>query len=309
MQSKLLFLVIAILSMSCQTGFRWRQGAGKCMVIKAEPGTYSTCLEHGGRKREFLLHIPPQYVPGKPMPLLLSFHGRKGTPEQQAGMTGFHELADREGFLVVEPAGVEKSWNVGICCDKAHELGVDDIGFVKKLLDELSARLAVDSKRIYATGFSNGARMANQLGCELSDRIAAIAPIAGPLTSLSCQISRPVPVFSFHGTADGCIPYKGGYGREHDIDNPPIEKMILDWAKRDGCEEKPLVSFPEKGFRQWRFQKCGGDVVFYSTEGAGHIWPGAKPYLFWRICGGKWIDSFHASEEIWSFFKAHPMAK
>lgn len=270
-------------------------------------GTSQACVQHQGINRTFIIHIPDQYKASHPLPLVINFHGRKGTSEQQAEMTRFHELADREGFIVVEPQGVDRSWNTGTCCADAYERGIDDIGFTRQLLDTLIQRLAIDTRRIYATGFSNGARMAHQAGCELSDYFAAIAPIAGPLTSAKCQPSQPVAVFSFHGRGDACTPYSGGDGRgEPAANNRPVEEGIAYWAQRNGCSSSPrtITGSPEKHI--YSNCKSGADVVLYSSTRAGHIWPGAEPYLFWRACGGRWVNDFDATHTIWQFFKSHP---
>jgi polyhydroxybutyrate depolymerase len=131
--------------------------------------------------------------------------------------TGLNEKADEAGFLAVYPNGTgEKrslTWNGGNCCGYAVENQVDDVGFVRALLDDLEKVVTVDPSRVYATGISNGAIMAYRLASELSDRIAAVAPVAGPMGTATCSPRRPVSVMHFHGTDDQFAPCRRAGGR------------------------------------------------------------------------------------------------
>lgn len=162
--------------------------------------------------RNYVLHIPPQYNEDDSLPLLINIHGGNGTPQQQETMTGMNTKADSEGFFVLYPNGTMlpvgyTGWNAG---EWTHS-GVDDVGFISALLDTLKSSYKVDTLRIYATGFSIGAMMCHRLACELSERIAAVAPVEGGLTLddwNSCKPKRLIPVMHFHHRYDASVPYE-----------------------------------------------------------------------------------------------------
>lgn len=145
-------------------------GSGKDL-----PGT----IIHNGLKRTYWLHIPPPQFAGQLLPLVFALHGGGGSGRKMAGFTGFNRLADREGFMVAYPDGVEKHWNDGrdLARYRAQRENIDDVGFIAHLMDTLEKDYPVDPGRIYVTGASNGALMSYRLACELTDRIAAIAPV------------------------------------------------------------------------------------------------------------------------------------
>src|SRR5262249_41276708 len=151
----------------------------------------------------------------RPFPVVLAFHGGGSNAGQMVRFSGLNDKADQAGFLVVYPNGTGRleqalTWNGGNCCGYAMLNKVDDGAFVRALLDDLGKVAKVDAKRVYATGMSNGAILAYRLASELSDRIAAIAPVSGPMGTEKCNPTRPVPVLHFHGTDDDFAPFKGG---------------------------------------------------------------------------------------------------
>ena len=165
--------------------------------------------------RTYLVHLPASYSKDKAWPVVLVFHGGGGNGEQMAGMTGFSRKADREGFIAVYPNGSGRwqnrflTWNAGNCCAYAYENGIDDVGFIRALIGKLKKDYAVDERRVFATGISNGGMMSYRLACGLSDLIAAIGPVAGA-QNIDCEPKRPVSVVILHGTADLYVRYKGG---------------------------------------------------------------------------------------------------
>ena len=170
-----------------------------------QPGDTTRSLNYGGTEREYVLHIPEGYDSGRPTPMVLAFHGIGLNAAEMDRISGFSRQADASGFVVVFPngTGTQKSWNGGHCCGEAAKNNVDDVGFVRALIQEVSSLISIDSKRVYATGFSNGAILAYRLACELSDKIAAYRPRgrdAGPGRSAgvsSCKKRRSHP-FSRH---------------------------------------------------------------------------------------------------------------
>ena len=181
------------------------------------PGDHTRTLQVDGRERSWLIHVPPKYDPQKRSPVVLIFHGGGSNAEQMIRFCGLNEKADQQGFIAVYPRGTGRferllTWNGGNCCGYAQSNKVDDVAFVRALLDDLATVANIDPKRVYATGMSNGAIMCYLLASELSDRIAAIAPVAGPMGTEMCSPKRPVPVIHFHGTDDQFAPFNGGKG-------------------------------------------------------------------------------------------------
>jgi polyhydroxybutyrate depolymerase len=285
-------------------------------VLALEPGNYRRTLTVDGREREYLLHVP-QAPEGSPQerPVVLAFHGGGSNAEAMVPFCGLNEKADREGFLAVYPNGVgrverARTWNGGNCCGYAQRRLVDDVQFVLLLLDDLKQATPVDEKRIYATGMSNGAMMCYRLAAELSDRIAAIAPVGGPLGTEDCSPARPVPVCHFHGTEDQFAPYAGGRGARSlsQTDFFSVEHTIRQWVRANGCRPDPQVEdLPpavDDGTRITRATYAGGregvEVVLYTVHGGGHTWPGRQPALQFL---GPSTRNLSANDVMWDFFQ------
>jgi polyhydroxybutyrate depolymerase len=284
------------------------------------PGDYDLSLVHNGLTRTYKIHVPSTYDAQSPVPLVLALHGNKGTGEDMRKLTlnQFDQLSDTENFIVVYPNGIEKSWNDGRGVTPAGEKNIDDVGFIKALIENVKGRFKIDSKRIYLTGMSNGAFFSNQLGCELSNTFAAMAPVAGTMPVIiasRCNPVRPLPVIMFHGTKDVYAPYKGGQTRKGGL-GPVLsaEDTALYWARKNSCNMTPIIKKLPDSSRDgtsvtettYSGGKEGADVVFYSIQDAGHTWPDGWQYLP-RILVGKTTQNINASRTIWQFFKAHPM--
>ncbi len=215
------------------------------------PGDYDFSLTHGGRVRTYLLHIPPQAADKKPLAVVLNFHGGGGAAKGQKEWSGLDAVADREGFLAVYPDGTGRfgrrllTWNAGTCCGYARTNAVDDVGFVSALLVDLAARTPVDRTRVYATGMSNGAMMSYRLAVEASERIAAIAPVAGGMVVESFTPHLPMPVMHFHSVDDPRALYQGGLGPRWpfltQVLHPPVEETIGRWVQYDACPPQPEI--------------------------------------------------------------------
>ena len=278
-----------------------------------KPGNHELSLKTGGRDRAYLLHLPPAYDGKHLLPLVIVLHGGGGNAEGAIRMTGFNQKADKEGFVVVYPNGSGRlktrllTWNSGNCCGYALDSGVDDVGFIRALIDELKKTRAVDPQRVYATGISNGGMMTYRLACELSDKIAAIAPVAGALNLENCQPTRPVSVIIFHGTADEHVLYNGGEpirrADTHIRVDKPVSYAVSFWVKHDGCTETPRRT--EKGTIRTEIYtggKDGTEVVLYTINRGGHAWPGGHSYLL----GDEPTKEISATDLMWDFFMRHP---
>jgi polyhydroxybutyrate depolymerase len=260
-------------------------------------------VKAGGRPRVYHVHVPPK-AGAKRLPAVINIHGLGSNALEQEGLSRMSAVADREGFYVLSPEGlgVGQSFNAGMCCGEALANKVDDVGYIRALLDDAAKDFAIDPRRVYATGMSNGGFMAHRLGCELSDRIAAIAPVAGVLGLTECRLQRPVSVLQFHGTMDPLVQY-GGDGPLATF--PSVESVMAGWASRDGCGPKRELVEQTGDVTCERFAGCprGVDVELCRVDGGGHTWPGAIPIARY----GKTTDSISATEAMWRFFKAHPM--
>jgi polyhydroxybutyrate depolymerase len=282
------------------------------------PGDHTRTLTVGELKRTYLVHVPKSYDGKKPYPVVLAYHGGGSNAEQMVRFCGLNETADKAGFIAVYPNGtgrLEKvlTWNGGNCCGYAMQNNVDDVAFTNALLDDLAKVVHVDAKRVYTTGMSNGAIMAYHLASELSDRIAAIAPVAGPMGTQKCDPKRTVPVIHFHGTDDEFAPFKGGKGKGvSGTDFYSVDHSIRAWVKANGCKEEPvIVKLPDSAkdgtivtLKTYGGGKDGAEVVLVVIEGMGHTWPGREPLVKFL---GKSARSVSANEVMWEFFKKHPM--
>ncbi len=260
-----------------------------------------------GTQRSYLLYSPASQP--QPLPLLLVFHGGGGRAPGMARHTGFTRVAEREGFLVVYPEGLDRRWNDGRGSGASH----DDVGFIRSLLDTLRREFGLDQRRIYATGISNGAIFSYRLACELPGVFAAIAPVASAMPAdlaSRCTQTMPLSVVAFQGTADPLMEYAGGEvgtGRVLSADS-----SIGFWAEVAGCGTPPTTTLetdlsPDDGTRVRRtaYPDCpnGKMVELYSIVGGGHTWPGG-PASGRRV--GPVSRDIDATEAIWKFFARHP---
>lgn len=264
-------------------------------------------LHVGTRARTYELFAPSD-TPG--MPLVIALHGNGGTGRGMERLTRFDEIAAREQFVVAYPDAIGHHWNDG---RPGIDDGVDDVAFIESLIDEVSATHAIDTHRVYVTGASNGAMMTYRIGCELSDRVAAIAPVIGNLpAALPCAPAAPVSVLAINGTQDPLVPYAGGFVARRRGEVLSAALSTLQFATRAKCAgaqptvEEPDVD-PDDGSRTHATTfACPPplQIQLLSLEGAGHTWPGGPQYLPARVIGGTSRD-FDASERIWEFFAAH----
>ncbi len=269
-------------------------------------------MMHDGVERTYLLHLPPAYDGEDALPMVFVFHGGGGEGEGMARVTHMSDVADERGFIAVYPDGIDKNWN-----DGRPEInpGIDDVGFISALINKLKSEYGIDAGRIYSTGISNGGMFSFRLACELSDKIAAIAPVAalmGETLSQTCSPPRPVPVMLVMGTDDPLVPWEGGKigGERIDRGRALSEPATVSfWVDLNGCSDTPVVTYlpdeaPADGTKVRREIYAGGrdgtEVVVLAVEGGGHTWPGGEQYLRERVIG-KTSRDFNAGEAIWDF--------
>jgi polyhydroxybutyrate depolymerase len=273
------------------------------------PGDMTRSIVYAGVERTYLLHIPASYDAARATPLVLAFHGIGLNAEEMARISGLSEQADTSGFIVAYPNGTgeKKSWNGGHCCGEAAKNNVDDVGFVRALIDELATLIHIDPNRVYATGFSNGAIMVYRLACELPDRIAAIGPVAATQIlddQEACHPARSVPVIHFHGTADRLNPYDGGTTAAG-FEFVSVEAAIGFWVEKNACPD-PLQRTQSGTIQHDVYAPCeqNSAIELYTIIDGEHAWPGGEAVS--PQVGEPTMEIF-ASPLMWEFFAAHPM--
>lgn len=284
----------AIILLIC--GVAWRLGK----AVPVQSATHSESLDFGGQVRTYLLHVPVGYDAKTPLPLVFVLHGATQSPDSAEKMSGMSAKADQAHFIVVYPRGTGQlpTWNARKCCGYAIRNDIDDIGFFRALLEKLGHDYAIDRTRIYFTGISNGAMMSYRVACEMSEQVAAIAPVEGAL-NVDCHPSKPVSVVIFHGTADRLVPFDGGIGPfqlgDKRKDNS-VAYAVNFWVKRDAClAEAKHEETSEAHIEKYSECQDGTGVALYAIQGGHHMWPGLP------ISG----NHVAATDLIWSFFAAH----
>ncbi|MEA2375173.1 MAG: polyhydroxybutyrate depolymerase [Thermoleophilaceae bacterium] len=258
----------------------------------AGSGDRQISIRSGGLTRYALVHTAAGTATGARVPVVLVLHGAGGTGARMAKYTGMSAVADRSGFIAVYPSAVvpHPFWNY-----YADPGRPDDIGFISDLIDHIERTRCVDPHRIYATGVSNGGGMTAFVGCALSSRVAAIAPVAGGYARVpDCRPARPVSVLEIHGTADTTVPY-GGRGPGGAGSAP---RYVREWVERDRCEDRPVVRKLTKKVTRYDWLRCapGVRVGRVKVSGGTHEWPG------WPATASPPRSGLSASWAVWRFF-------
>jgi polyhydroxybutyrate depolymerase len=288
--------------------------AGACGGAGA--GSTTLTLSIGGHSRTVVVHVPSDYKGSTKVPLVLNMHGSGSTAVDQELFTGMDATANADGFIVAYPQGLIPDgagfdWNVpgvplvGGRSVPAHS--ANDVAFLTQLVGVLEQRYCINPSRVYATGFSGGARTASQLACDASKVFAAVAAVSGLRRPSPCPTGRPMPIIAFHGTADPVDPYNG-HGQLYWTYS--VAQAAADWAQQDGCSTHPATSKPQKTVTLTAYGHCGGgaSVELYTISGEGHEWPGGPPLpsALTSLLGAQ-SNAINADNVIWAFFAAHPL--
>ncbi|MDP9002249.1 MAG: alpha/beta fold hydrolase [Myxococcota bacterium] len=241
-----------------------------------------------GGSRPTAVHVPPSYVAGTPMPLVVLLHGYGASGAIEDAYLGLTALSDSRGFLYAHPDGTTDSsglkfWNATDACCDIHGAAVDDSTYLSDLIQQIAARYAVDSKRVFLFGHSNGGFMAYRMACDHGDQIAAIVSVAGAMWNdvSRCPAKTTVSVLEVHGTSDATIVFTGGANQGHDY--PGAQSTVNDWVTIDGCATTPDTSAPaldldstipgaETTVSKYQVDcKPGGAAQLWTMQGSGHI--------------------------------------
>jgi len=273
-----------------------------CMVSNtalADPEDTSVyyTIDVNGTARTLLFHLPAGYQAGDDLPVLFDFHGYGSNAKDQELLTGMSAFADQFGFVVIYPEGLVDQFGNQYWNTLSGQNKQADLDFVAEMLRLLGIYYGYNPTRVYASGFSNGGGMANMLAGEMADTFAAIGTVAGAYYDYAdYQPSQPVPVITFHGTADQVVPYNGLFIL------PPIYDWVKDWATKNGCGLDAEVITDEGDIfaEQWS-QDCTAPVVLYSMLDKGHSWPGST------MPADITSNQIDASLRMLQFFAAHPL--
>ena len=275
------------------------------------PGDYSFSLEFGGLTRIYRVHVPANYLPSKPAPMLLAFHGGGGNMDYQADdkYFGLVSKSEQVGYIAVFPNGYSPlksgklaTWNAGNCCAGARDKNIDDVGFIRQVIKNLKGQLNIDPNRIFATGMSNGALFSYRLACEMADTIRAIASVAGSDGMSGCTPSRPVSILEIHAKNDEMVLFNGGAGRETKMlaNFVSVPETISRWVERNGCNTTPRRVLDTPGAHCDAYSQCRSnvEVKLCVTDSGGHSWPGGRKVR----TNEPGSTAVSANDLMWDFF-------
>jgi polyhydroxybutyrate depolymerase len=313
-------LILFSILIGASIGVSWGTDADVHFAANAAaslaPGDYQRNVTVDGATRSYLVHIPPNYDRTKPTPLVIAFHGAFMNAAMMPRFTGLNRKADSAGFVVAYPngtgfSGVALFFNAS--APPSPDGPPDDVKFTSMLMDDLESAVNIDPKRIFVTGMSNGGMLCHRVAAELSDRIAAAAPVSGTLALPAIHPSRPVPIIMFHGLADRIVPFDGPRAAQvPTIRFRSVGETLSAWISADGCANEPtVIDFPDIAHdgtkvtrKTWGNGKGASEVVLIEIAGGGHTWPGIKPPA--RFIG-KTTYNISADDLMWDFFQRHPL--
>jgi len=293
---------------------RWVSFVGILMLLLICPRPASSqwqmhSLEHDGMARYYGVFLPQDFQPN--MPMVVSVHGYSETFEWYRDYTVMHEHADTAGFVLVYPLGHGRAWNSG-GVDTRTIYDVDDVGFISEIIDTVHANYNVDLQRVYCCGFSNGGEMTYRLACELGQRFAAVASVAGCLSDIADNAPwyplRPMPVLHFHGTHDTFEYYDGN---RPGFDLWSVARTLDFWVQRNNCPAAPeTVWVPDidttdnSTVQKITYGNCSDStqIIHYKIIDGGHTWPGST---FSYGAEGNKNNDISANVVMWDFFKEY----
>jgi len=282
------------------------------------PGRYEVHLQHGGRDRMALVQVPTSYDASHPTPLVMALHGGGGGAIFQADDSkyGLITKSEQAGFIAVFPNGINETsngmlatWNAGNCCAKARDENVDDVGFLRALVADISKRASIAPQRVYAIGMSNGAMMSYRLACEAGDVFHGIMAVSGTDNTQTCTPKQPVPILHIHAQDDPLVLFGGGAGDKQRFgdtitDFVSVPETIAKWVKLDRASAKPqrVLSVTGAYCDLYEASNGGAPVQLCVTETGGHSWPGGSK----ARTDESPSQAIRANDLMWDFFSTHP---
>ncbi len=280
-------------------------------------GTTDHTLRTADGERHYQLLLPEDYDGTTPLPLVLGLHSLTVSYEFVAPGAGFADAQADHDFIAAMPSGrtVPTPFWMAVPIEPNYDLEV-----INDVLDELEAELCIDTARVFSTGLSNGGHMSSLLACRLSDRITAVAPLAGAEFPEEGCDGEPVPVMAFHGAADDIVPYAGGGLDAATIVNqnlwggdvPPgvpehggVDQAMAAWAENNGCDPEPIEDRVSPEVLRTTWEGCEAETVLYVVEGGGHNWPGHPVPGFEEMFGHTTTD-IDATALMFEFFLGPP---
>lgn len=254
-----------------------------------------------GQVRSYRVYAPATVQVKKQRPLVVVLHGEGNTADSLVNTTQFDRQADTGNFVVAYPEGLNLSWNGGLCCASSMRSGVDDVGFLNRVLDQIESSYPIDRARVYVVGVSAGAFMAYRFACQDAERVAGVASVAGAMTLAECHPAQPVSEIAIQGTDDPLVPFLGGTIQPEGVasgDAPSTEAVAERWAAVDACPTPPLTTTGQVvTTTTWSDCGAGSEVRLVAVTGGGHVWfaPGLGPTA----------GAVDATAAIWSFLSGH----
>jgi len=282
---------------------------------KLSPGDYTFSIKVDNIDRWFKVHVPQQYNSKKATPLMFALHGGVGDMNIQSTDKFYRQISksDQENYIVVFPNGYSPfqsgkiaTWNAGNCCGPARDKKIDDVKFIKLIIEQLKQQLNIDSKKIFANGMSNGGMMSYRLACELSDVFKGIAAVAGTDNTIDCKPKNPINILQIHAENDDHVLFNGGIGpkainKSSETVYNSVPNTIAKWVNINECPKKPERVLENPGVYCDLYSPCKNQtqIKLCVTKNGGHSWPGGeKPRGTIESS-----NAISATNEIWSFLK------
>ena len=300
-----------------------------CSLCRATQTLLEVQIASDNRKRNFYVHQPRGKHPTKGLPLIIGLHGGGSSAEHftRDANGGFIKISDRDGVYIVYPQGIDKHWNDGnrSCCGhgkcRVRSENINDVKFMSDIIDYMKKKYAIDEKRVYVAGISNGGLMTYRLALEMPQRFAAVGVVTANMhidhetTTKRLKTKRPISVMIINGTKDKAMPWKGGqlaaflkFGQLKST-----RWAVNYWRKHNSCsaiakrvpfKNKEIFDFAHAWKETYSGGRNGTEVVLIGVEGGGHTWPGGLKSQA-NLLTGAMCNDFSACEELWSFFKRH----
>ena len=287
-----LFLITACSEQKSVDSVEVSNGVAESLVT----GLLNETIIHDGGIRDYLIYLPQVYDGRTSLPVVMNFHGGSMDARSQMYLSDMRRLADQENFILVYPQGTrlkggDTHWNTMVT-SVGNKSDSDDIGFIDSMLDTIALTYNIDSSRVYATGYSNGAGFTFTLACNLGEKIAAIAPVSGLIatsTLESCVLSSKISLIGFHGTDDFERPYGG---IQEYLES--VETLMSYWADSYGLEtfsETKLNTNNNRSFthRFYNSEDEEIEISYFTIAGGRHDWFDIK------------IDEHNLNQLIWQF--------